>query len=63
MAENNTLLEKLDGLVARFEEVSGRKSWHLSDRNPNRKRQQVDWKAIIQNKTGRREAGSCSEAE
>lgn len=22
MAENNTLLEKLDGLVARFEEVS-----------------------------------------
>ena len=43
--------------------ISGRKSWHLSDRNPNRKRQQVDWKAIIQNKTGRREAGSCSKAE
>lgn len=43
--------------------ISGRKSWHLSDRNPNRKRQQVDWKTIIQNKTGRREAGSRSKAE
>ncbi len=30
---------------------------------PIEKRQQVDWKAIIQNKTGRREAGSCSKAE